>query len=42
MKYGDVLFTDLWKALDRERKLVAKLAAIEFHPQTVVLTAATL
>ena len=40
MKYGDVIFSDLWKALDRERKLVAKLAAIEFHPQTVVLTAA--
>jgi hypothetical protein len=41
MKYGDVVFADLWKALDRERKLVAKLAAIEFHPQTVVLTAAS-
>ena len=40
MKYGDVLFADVWQALDRERKLVAKLAAIEFHPQTVVLTAA--
>ena len=40
MKYGDVVFADLWKALERERKLVAKLAAIEFHPQTVVLRAA--
>lgn len=39
MKYGTIVFADLWKALDRERKLVAKLAAIEFHSQTVVLTA---
>ena len=37
MKYGDVLFSDLWKALDRERKSVAKMNAIEFHPQAVVL-----
>ncbi|MEP6685446.1 MAG: zinc ribbon domain-containing protein [Verrucomicrobiota bacterium] len=42
MKYGDVIFADLWKALDRERKLVVKLAATEFHPQAVVLTAAIL
>jgi hypothetical protein len=41
MKYGDLVFADLWQALDRERKLVARLAAIEFHPQSVVLTAAT-
>ncbi len=40
MKYGGVIFADLFKALDRERKLVAKLAAIEFHPQAVELTAA--
>ncbi len=39
MKYGDIIFIDLYKALDRERKLVAKLAAIEFHPQAVELTA---
>lgn len=37
MKYGDVMFTDLWAALDRERKSVAKMATIEFHPQAVVL-----
>lgn len=37
MKYGDVLFTDLWAALDRERKSVAKMDRIEFHPQQVVL-----
>jgi hypothetical protein len=38
MKYGNILFTDLWTALDREKKLVAKMGAIEFHPQNVVLT----
>jgi hypothetical protein len=37
MKYSDVLFADLWGALDRERKSVAKMATIEFHPQAVVL-----
>jgi hypothetical protein len=38
MKYADFLFADLWTALDRERKSVAKMNAIEFHPQAVVLT----
>ena len=38
MKYGDILFTDLWAALDRERKLVSKMGAIEFLPKTVILT----
>jgi hypothetical protein len=38
MKFGDILFTDLWTALDREKKSVSKMGAIEFHPQTVVLT----
>jgi hypothetical protein len=38
MKYADVMFADLWAALDRERKAVAKMNAIEFHPQAVVLT----
>jgi hypothetical protein len=37
MKYGDILFGDLWTALDREKKLVAKMDAIEFHPQLVIL-----
>jgi len=37
MKYGDILFTDLWAALDREKKSVSKMEAIEFHPQAVVL-----
>jgi hypothetical protein len=38
MKYADPLFADLWAALDRERKTVAKMSAVEFHPQAVVLT----
>lgn len=38
MKYADPLFADLWTALDRERKSVAKMSAIEFRPQAVVLT----
>jgi hypothetical protein len=38
MKYADLLFSDLWSALDRERKSVAKMGTIEFHPQAVVLT----
>jgi hypothetical protein len=37
MKYGDILFSDVWRALDREKKLVAKMDAIEFHPQLVIL-----
>jgi len=37
MKYGDALFADLWGALDRERKAIAKMERIEFHPQQVVL-----
>ena len=38
MKYADFLFADLWAALDRERKSVAKMGAIEFQKQAVVLT----
>ena len=38
MKYGDVLFTDLWAVLDREKKSVLKMGAMEFHPKAVILT----
>ena len=38
MKYGDILFTDLWSVLDREKKLVAKMSTVEFHPKLVRLT----
>jgi len=38
MKYGDILFTDFWAALDREKKSVSKMGAIELHPKTVILS----
>lgn len=38
MQYGGILFQDVWGALDRDKKLVAKMGSIEFHPQQVVLT----
>lgn len=37
MQYADPIFSDLWAALERERKAVSKMSAIEFHPQAVVL-----
>jgi hypothetical protein len=41
MKYAEVVVADVWKALEQDRKQVAKLAAIEFHSKIVVLTAPT-
>jgi hypothetical protein len=38
MKYGDIIFADLWNALDREHKLVAKMAAVNFHDAGVTIT----
>jgi hypothetical protein len=38
MKYSNPLFADLWAALDREKKAIAKMAAIELRPQAVVVT----
>ena len=40
MKYAHVLFGKAWQTLERERKSVARLAGIEFHPQSVTLIAA--
>lgn len=37
MKYGDILFGDLWGVADREKKLITKFGSIEFHPKAVVL-----
>jgi hypothetical protein len=37
MKYADLIFADLWAALQREKKSISKMAAIELHPQAVVL-----
>ena len=42
MRYADFLLGDVWKALEQDEKQVAKFAAIEFHPKTVVLTAPAL
>lgn len=38
MKLAGFLFADVARALDRERKLVAKMSAVSFQPQTVVIT----
>ena len=37
--YIQIIFADVWSALDRERKLIAKMNAIEFHDKAVSLTA---
>jgi len=37
MKYADVMLQKAWDSLARERNSVAKLACIEFHPQSVTL-----
>jgi len=39
MEYGDIIFADLWSALDRERKLVAKMGGAEFHDGSIMLIA---
>ena len=40
MKYADILLQKAWDSLARERNSVAKLASIEFHPQSVTLVTA--
>ncbi|HMJ06017.1 MAG TPA: zinc ribbon domain-containing protein [Chthoniobacterales bacterium] len=37
MQYGGFLFADLRAAMDRDRKAVAKLGAVELHPKSIVL-----
>ena len=39
MQFMDIIFADLWSALQREQKLVAKMGAIEFHQKQVLLSA---
>jgi hypothetical protein len=39
-QFMDILFADVWSALDWEAKLVAKLGSIEFHDKSVVVTTA--
>jgi hypothetical protein len=36
MQFGDILFADLRTALERERRLISKLGAIELHSKQVV------
>jgi hypothetical protein len=39
MKCADIILQKAWDSLARERSSVAKLASIEFHPQSVTLVA---
>jgi hypothetical protein len=41
MRFGDIIFADLWSALDRERKLLGKMGAVSFHDGTVTITPPT-
>jgi len=41
MQFGDIIFADLWSALDRERKLIGKMGAVNFHESSVTMTAPT-
>jgi hypothetical protein len=38
MRYADVIFADVWSALDRERKLLSKMSAVSFHDGGVTIT----
>jgi len=39
MRYGDIIFADLWSALERERKLIGKIGAVSFHDGSVTIAA---
>ena len=41
MRFGDIIFADLWSALERERKLVGKMGAVNFHDASVTITTPT-
>lgn len=38
MRYADIIFKDVWAALDRERKLVIKMNSVAFHDGNVAIT----
>lgn len=38
MKFADIIFADLWSALDRERRLLAKMDSVVFHDGSVTIT----
>ena len=41
MQFGDIIFADLWSALERERKLIGKMGTVNFHDGSVTITAPT-
>jgi hypothetical protein len=41
MQFADIIFADLWKALDRERRLLAKMGSVAFHDGSVTVTPPT-
>ena len=41
MQFGDIIFADLWSALERERKLLGKMGAVSFHDGGVTITTPT-
>ena len=41
MQFGDIIFVDLWSALERERKLLGKMGAVSFHDGSVSITTPT-
>ncbi len=41
MKFADIMLADLWFALDREHKLVGKMAAVSFRDGAVTITPPT-
>jgi hypothetical protein len=41
MQFGGIIFADLWFALDRERKLLGKMAAVNFHDASVTIATPT-
>jgi len=41
MQFADIIFADLWSALERERKLLGKMGAVSFHDGGVTITTPT-
>jgi hypothetical protein len=40
MNFADIVFADIWAALDRDVNLVTKFSGVEFHDKAVVLSQA--
>jgi hypothetical protein len=41
MTYADVIFADVWSALDREHRLLSKMGSVTFHDGSVTITSPT-